>query len=86
LSLEEYHNAWRDCPALRPAHVRLLDVVIDHHPIAISREDLAEFAGVSPQSSSFRNDVSRRSSFGLIRYPQQGLVAATELLFPAGSE
>lgn len=84
LSLADYHQAWRDCPALRRAHVRLLDVVIDQHPGAISRDDLAEFAGVSPASSSFRNDVSRLSSFGLIRYPEQGYVAATELLFPVG--
>jgi uncharacterized protein len=79
---KEYHNAWRNSPALRPARVRLLDVVIDEHPQAISREDLAEAAGVSPQSSSYRNDASRLSSFGLIRYPEQGMVAATELLFP----
>lgn len=82
-SIDELHRAWRICPALRPAHVRILDVVIDLFPADISREELAEATGVSPNSSSFKNDVSRLSSMGLIEYPQNGRVQASELLFPA---
>jgi uncharacterized protein len=82
-TLADLHEAWRNCPALRPAHVRLLDLVIDAYPDDLSREDLAERAGVSPASSSFKNDVSRLSSFGLIEYPESGRVVGSELLFPA---
>lgn len=83
-TLEEVQNAWRRCPALRPAHIRLLDVLIEHFPDAVSREQLAEAAGVSPNSSSFSNDVSRLSSMGLATYPDRGMVAAGgDLLFPS---
>ncbi|MCC7419825.1 MAG: DUF87 domain-containing protein [Planctomycetaceae bacterium] len=82
LSISDLHASWRRSPALRPAHIRLLDAVINAHPSELSREELAGAAGVSPGSSSFANDVSRLSGLGLIRYPSPGRVAATELLFP----
>ncbi|MEM1213433.1 MAG: helicase HerA-like domain-containing protein [Planctomycetota bacterium] len=84
LTLADYHRAWLSSPALKPAHARLLQAVIDRGEL--SREDLAAAAGVSPSSSSFANNVSRLSSLGLIRYPSQGHVAPTDLLYPEGLE
>ena len=57
-----------------------MPVLIKYVLDKLSQEPAA--AGVSPSSSSYANNVSRLSSFGLIRYPEQGMVAATELLFP----
>ncbi|MEM9790851.1 MAG: hypothetical protein AAF842_10665 [Planctomycetota bacterium] len=86
LDLAALHEAWRNCPALQPAHVRLLNAVIEMWPDDISREDLA--ASVEPStttsSSSFQNNVSRLTSLGLIDKPRRNHVRATTLLFPEG--
>ena len=79
---EALHEAWRRCPALSPAHVRVLDAAIERGDQEVSREDLAAAAGASPTSSSFANNVSRPSSLGLITYPRQGMVRGSTLLFP----
>ena len=81
-SIDGLHEAWRKSPCLRPAHVKLLDIVIDTWPNEINKVVLAEQADVSPTSGSFNNNVSRLSSLGLIQYPQPGWVEATNLLFP----
>ena len=83
-TLNSLHEAWRKCPALRPAHLKLLDALIAQHPDDLSRDELAEAAGVSPASSSFANDVSRLSALKLARYPVKGRVGAGPLLFPEG--
>lgn len=83
-TLEDVHQAWRDCPAFQPAHVKLLDAVIEAYPGAVTRDELAQAAQVSVNSSSFTNNVSRLSSMGLVEYPDKGHVQATELLFPKG--
>ena len=83
-TVTEIHDAWRRCPAFRPAHVRILDVLIERYPRPVSREDLADAVGLSPNSSSFQNDVSRLSSLGVAEYPAPGMVTATALLFPEG--
>ena len=85
-SLSDLHRAWRECPALRPAHVKLLDAVITQYPDSMTREELAEAVGVSAKSSSFGNDVSRLSAMRLIRYPAPGVVQGGPLLFPNGLE
>ncbi len=81
-TLDHLHEAWLKCPAFRPAHRKLLRVIIKMYPGEISREQLADKAGISHASSGFRNDVSRLSSFGLIRYPRHGWVVGSDLLFP----
>ncbi|HEX8325702.1 MAG TPA: DUF87 domain-containing protein [Tepidisphaeraceae bacterium] len=83
-TLADLQQAWKNCPALRPAHVRLLEAVIARYPEPMTRAELAAAAGVSAQSSSFGNDVSRLSTMGLIRYPSPGVVVGGELLFPEG--
>lgn len=83
-SLAALHEAWRRCSMFRPAHIRLLDALIRRHPHSLTRDHLAAAAGVSPSSSSFKNDVSRLSSLGVAEYPGNGEVRATRLLFPEG--
>ena len=83
-TLDDLHNAWRACPALRPAHVKLINILIDAYPHDLSRDTLAEQAGVSSGSSSFKNDVSRLSAMELAMYPTTGRVKAGRLLFPEG--
>lgn len=80
---ESVQKAWIDCKAFDPAHVKILKAVIEAYPEPITREDLASRVEVSAASSSFANNVSRLSSFGLIRYPDKGQVVANEpMLFP----
>ena len=59
----------------------LLRVLIDAYPEPVDRETLAARADVSVLSSSFRNNVSRLSSFEMLTYPEPGLVRASDLLF-----
>lgn len=61
----------------------ILRVLVDAYPQAVTREDLAAAAGVSAASSGFRANVSTLSGFELVTYPQQGSVAAADLLFPS---
>lgn len=84
-TLDALHQAWRDSPPFQPAHVRILDAIIQLGPQdELSRQELAERAGASVKSSAFENNVSRLSSLGLLRYPRPGFVRASELLFPPG--
>lgn len=83
-SIEQLHQSWLGSKALSRPMARLLQVVLAEYPEAITREDLAGEAGVSPASSGFEKNVSRLSSLGLVRYPEPGWVEATDLLFPVG--
>ena len=63
------------------AKARLLQVLIDVYPNALSKTELAERAGASPTSSSFTNNLGSLRALGLIDYPSQGHVAALPVLF-----
>jgi hypothetical protein len=65
---------------------RLLSVLVDAWPGALTSEDLATAAGYSAKSSSFSVPRSRLSSFGLIEYPSPGRVRAADILFPLHGE
>lgn len=64
---------------------RLLEVLIDIYPDSLSRTELAERAGISSTSSGYANNLGALRTLGLLDYPQQGSVAATEVLFLSGS-
>lgn len=64
-----------------PARWRILEQLIDVYPDDLLKEDLAELAGASSASSAFQNNVSGLRSLGLVDYPTQGYVVATEVLF-----
>lgn len=81
-TLRDLHNAWF-AKLTRPQAailIRLLEV----HPEALAREDLAHRAGASPTSSAYQNNLGALRSLGLIEYRPAGHVVATELLYPEG--
>lgn len=59
----------------------MLTVLIDVYPDPVTREDLADACLVSPRSSGFEKNCSTLRTLGLVDYPAQGLVCATEMLF-----
>lgn len=77
---EALHDAI--CQMVSGPQATLLRVLIAAYPDAVSREQLAERAGVSSASSGFRANISTLSGFELLNYPQPGYVAADPLLFP----
>src|SRR5579884_1527912 len=79
-SLEELHQAWQR--KLSAPQWRILEVLTGAYPQSIARDELAERAYQSPRSSGYANNLGSLRSLGLIDYPSQGHVAATELLFP----
>lgn len=81
-TLTDLHYAW--FAKLEPRKVKLLQVLIPLYPGAIGKDELALAAERGGSSSSYDNDLSSLRSVGLIDYPAQRQVAATELLFPPG--
>jgi hypothetical protein len=82
LSRADLHRAWFS--KLPNPKVRILEQLIATYPDALTKDELAARAGASPTSSSYVNNLGNLRSLGLIDYPQQGYVAATDLLFPEG--
>jgi len=78
-SEEELHEHVRD--KLRPAHRKILDVLLDLRGSSISREDLAGRLEKSVKSSSFHNDISALKTAGVLEYPAKGMVSAAMYLF-----
>lgn len=81
-TLEQFHDAWRS--HLSGPQGRILGELIALYPDAVERDRLAEIAGASPTSSAYGNNLGHMRGLGIIIYPARGLVAASELLFPAG--
>lgn len=69
---------------LSASQARLARVIAGAHPGSLTREELAERAGVSVKSSQFGADVTTLKTLGVAAYPATGLVGATTLLFPEG--
>jgi hypothetical protein len=82
LSLSALHAAWLE--KLTTPQRTMLRLVIERHPEAIPKLDLAHRSGQSPLSSGYRANLSTLSSLGLVRRLPGGEVAATALLFPEG--
>jgi len=59
---------------------KLLRVLLDVYPRALSNEDLAQRAGYAPNGGAYNNPRGRLRSLGLIDY-QGGLVVARPVLF-----
>ncbi|MCW5936772.1 MAG: hypothetical protein KIT11_05645 [Fimbriimonadaceae bacterium] len=80
-SLADLHRAWKS--KLSGPQGRMLTRLIDHYPDGIHRSALATATGQSATSSSYRNNLSKLSGLGLLRYIGPDVVA-TPLLFPEG--
>jgi hypothetical protein len=60
---------------------RILQPLLVCYPGDLSREELAEKAGYSPEGSAFTNPLGSLRSLGLIDYPSPGRVVALPVLF-----
>jgi hypothetical protein len=69
---------------IKPAQARVLDAVLRAYPRALTREEIGEQTGYSPDSGGFKNLLGSLRSFSVIDYPEPGKVVATDVLFPAG--
>jgi hypothetical protein len=73
------HDAIR--AKLPPAKWRILEVLIQSFPKAVSKDDLAATIDVSPTSGGYFNNLGSLRSLGLVQYPQPGHVVAASVLF-----
>lgn len=64
-----------------PARWQLVKQLIEAHPGTLSREELARRAGVSVDSSGFKNNLGALRTLGLLDYPARGYVVAASILF-----
>ena len=78
---KDLHEAWLRKLPIGPA--KLLAIVLDTWPAAISRVELAEMANVSSNSSTYDGNVSMLRRLGLIVVSQGEVRAKEDLLFPA---
>lgn len=73
-------DAWLSL--MTTAQQKILNVVMEAYPDAISKDDVAELIEVSI-GGAFNNNLGKlRNTFGVIDYPEPGYVIATDLLFP----
>jgi hypothetical protein len=70
----------RGLQLLTKAQQEILKVVRDVYPQSISREDLAERAGVPVTSGGFKNNLGAMRTAGLLDYPATGTVRCAEWL------
>lgn len=67
--------------AISRPQMRILDALAAFEPLGvrvIARSIIAAYAGVSPRSSGFENNLSRLRTLGLIDYPASGQLALTD--------
>ena len=78
-TLEDVHEAWLTiCDG---AQRKLLEVLIDAWPDALTTEDLASRAGYEV-AGHFNNTRGKLRTMGAVEYPKRGQVRASDLLFP----
>jgi hypothetical protein len=80
-TLEDLHNSW--FRILPQPQATLLALAIGIYPNSLTKDDLADLAGVSRTSGGYFNNLGKLRTLGAIDYPQKGMVRATDLLFPA---
>ncbi|MFV8160621.1 ATP-binding protein [Mycobacterium sp. 134] len=64
-----------------PARWRILAPLVRAYPGTLSREAVADAAGVSASSSGYANNLGALRSLGLIDYPDRGCVRASAVMF-----
>lgn len=60
---------------------KILQVLIDHYPNAVTNEDCAAESGYTAGGGGFNNPKGRLRSLGLIDYPERNYAVAKPLLF-----
>lgn len=61
---------------------KILRVLIDEHPTAMSRGAIAEKAEVSETSSGFEKNLGTLKTLGAVYFPMPGVVALTDAVMP----
>jgi hypothetical protein len=79
-SNHQLHQLWFD--KLPTIQMRLLQVLIQQYPDAITRQDLADKVQLSATARYFKNNLSALRLLAIIDYPDTKSAIATELLFP----
>jgi uncharacterized protein len=80
-SLDELHRLWYKL--LGGVSEKILAQLVESYPDALPLDDVASNAGYeNARSKSFANAKGRLRTLGLIAYPRDGMIAATDLLFP----
>jgi hypothetical protein len=78
-SVEDLHDAiYRMVSGPQAA---LLRALVAAYPAPLTRDELADAAGVSAASSGFEKNISTLKSFELVYYPERGYVQALPVLF-----
>lgn len=83
LTAAQVRDQWRQ--AMRAGARRMLDVLVDAHPAAVSRVDLAHAAGLEPTSGTFSTYLSNLRRNGLVQETAQGVMAASILFQDPGT-
>lgn len=81
-SIEELHAAWMQ--VLSGPQQKILQVLIDRYPGALTIEELANRSGYSAGTGHFNNLRGSLHTVGAIVYPSRGYAQASSLLFPKG--
>lgn len=81
-SLSALHDAI--LARLEPRQARVMRVLIASRQHERAIADVAAEAGYSPESSSFEKIKGALRSYGFAVYPRPGLIAASDVVFPAG--
>ena len=79
----QLHQLW--ITKLPNLQARLLQILIDHYPDAMSRQALADAVELSSTAGYFKNNLSALRSLSIVDYPDPKSAIATELLFPLKS-
>ena len=82
VTLATLHRLWGDYLGKRRAD--LLRTLLDAHPEALGRDDLARASRTSPRSSRYEAALAALRSIGVVDYPAPSTVRASALLFPEG--
>lgn len=78
----DHHALWVSKVGGTPG--RILQTLIDAHPRALSRKEVAAAVGVDAGSGTYRNYISELHVPGLVRKNGSDLVVVADMLFPEG--
>lgn len=79
MSGDDLHEGWR--AILSGPQRKILNVLIEVYPKALTKAELAERIQVSGTSGGYNNNLSHMRSMGCIDYPDRGLCRAADILW-----
>jgi Mn-dependent DtxR family transcriptional regulator len=81
-SLSELHQMWYQ--KLGGTQAKMLEQIITAHPGSITREDIAAALGVQSDTGTFKNNLSKLRTLGLITDVSRTEVQASAVVYPEG--